>query len=57
MAVQKKKSSKSRRGSRRSHDHLKIPVLCVDKETGTIKLYHHVANKKLFNKKEKNSKK
>ncbi len=43
MAVQKKRSTRSKRGLRRSHDYLKIPNLFKNKITGKISLYHHLS--------------
>ena len=42
MAVPKKKTSKSRRNMRRSHDALTGPTLSVDQESGETHLRHHV---------------
>lgn len=42
MAVPKKKTSRSRRGHRRSHDRLKIPAYREDSETGELHRPHHV---------------
>ncbi len=41
MAVQKSKKSKSKRGHRRSHNSLKLPVLYKNKDN-EISLYHHI---------------
>jgi len=43
MAVPKKRTSKSRKGMRRSHDALKFKAAVhVCPECGELKLYHHV---------------
>ncbi len=42
MAVPKKKTSKSRRNKRRSHDSLKPLNIITDKDTGEYRLPHHV---------------
>jgi large subunit ribosomal protein L32 len=42
VAVQKSKKSRSKRGMRRSHDHLTSPSLSVDKTTGETHLRHHI---------------
>ncbi|MCX7338043.1 MAG: 50S ribosomal protein L32 [Alphaproteobacteria bacterium] len=42
MAVPKKKTSKSRQGMRRSHDHLKSINTAECSNCGTQKLPHHV---------------
>ncbi|WWO98633.1 MAG: 50S ribosomal protein L32 [Candidatus Dasytiphilus stammeri] len=45
MAVQKKKSSRSKRGMRRSHDHMSLTIqLSTDKKTGNIHLRHHLTS-------------
>ncbi|WWP00181.1 MAG: 50S ribosomal protein L32 [Candidatus Dasytiphilus stammeri] len=45
MAVQKHKSSRSKRGMRRSHDKITIKIqLSTDKKTGKIHLRHHVTS-------------
>ena len=42
MAVPKKRTSKRRKGMRRSHDHLKYKALSsICKQCGAIKLAHH----------------
>jgi large subunit ribosomal protein L32 len=52
MAVPKSKTSKSKRGSRRSHDILK-PVNCsYDKKTGATKLQHHISTDGYYNNKQ-----
>lgn len=43
MAVQKSRKSRSRRGMRRSHDHLSNPTLSVDATTGELHRRHHVS--------------
>jgi len=42
MAVPKKKTSKSKRNMRRSHDALSRINVIVDKDTGEYRLPHHV---------------
>ncbi len=42
MAVPKKKTSKSRRNMRRSHDALKTINLSIDSKSGDYKLHHHM---------------
>ena len=42
MAVPKKKTSKSRRNMRRSHDALANPTLSTDSTSGEIHRRHHV---------------
>jgi large subunit ribosomal protein L32 len=43
MAVPKKRTSKSRKGMRRSHDALKFTAAVHDcPNCGELKLYHHV---------------
>ncbi len=44
MAVQKKKSSRSKRGNRRSHDYLNLPMLSLNKDTGLYYIYHHISS-------------
>ena len=43
MAVPKKKTSKSKRATRRSHDALSRVNISFDKNTGEPKLSHHVS--------------
>ena len=43
MAVPKRKTSPSRRGMRRSHDHLSAPALAVEPTSGETHLRHHVS--------------
>ncbi len=45
MAVQKSKKSTSRRGMRRAHHALEGKNVVEDKETGEIRLPHHVCPK------------
>ncbi len=45
MAVPKKKTSKSKRNMRRSHDALAQPVYTEDKNTGEFVRPHHVCLK------------
>ncbi|MEE9451939.1 MAG: 50S ribosomal protein L32 [Gammaproteobacteria bacterium] len=42
MAVQKNRKTRSKRGTRRSHDILKANALSVDEVTGETHLRHHV---------------
>ena len=42
MAVPKKKTSKSKRNMRRSHDALSKINVVIDKDTGEYRLPHHV---------------
>ena len=42
MAVQKSRKTPSKRGMRRSHDHLQAPTLSVDPTTGETHLRHHL---------------
>ncbi len=51
MAVQKSKKSRSKRGHRRSHNYLKIPVLYLNKKTKEYNLYYHVNENYIINKK------
>ena len=52
MAVPKKKTSKARRGSRRSHDTLKTVNVIVDSDTGEYRLPHHMDRSSgMYNKK------
>lgn len=44
MPTPKKKTSKSRRDMRRSHDGLNMPAVAVDKKTGEL-VRPHVASK------------
>lgn len=43
MAVQKSRVTPSRKGMRRSHDHLKSPALSVDPTSGETHRRHHVS--------------
>ena len=43
MAVQKNKSSRARRGNRRSHDALAKPALSIDPMSGETHRRHHVS--------------
>ena len=43
MAVQKVRSSRSKRDMRRSHDALTAPTISTDKSTGELHLRHHVS--------------
>lgn len=42
MAVQKKHTTRSKRGMRRSHDALSQPTLSIDETTGETHRRHHV---------------
>jgi large subunit ribosomal protein L32 len=42
MAVQQNKSTRARRGSRRSHDKLSASSLSVDQVSGEVHRRHHV---------------
>ncbi|CAK0772054.1 50S ribosomal subunit protein L32 [Gammaproteobacteria bacterium] len=42
MAVPQNRKSPSRRGMHRSHDHLDIPPLSTDMESGEVHRRHHV---------------
>ena len=42
MAVPKKKTSKSKRDMRRSHDALKAPTYIEDQESGELRRPHHI---------------
>ena len=42
MAVPKKKTSRSRRNQRRSHDALSKVNVVIDKDTGEYRLPHHM---------------
>ncbi len=48
MAVPKKKTSKSKRDQRRSHDALKPTNVVVDATTGEFKRSHHISLKDGF---------
>ena len=43
MAVQKTKKSRSKRGTRRSHDSLSGPTLSIEPTTGEVHRRHHVS--------------
>ena len=43
MAVQKSKKTSSKRGMRRSHDHIDLPKLSQDPVSGETHLRHHVS--------------
>lgn len=43
MAVQKSRKTPSRRGMRRSHDHLTARTLSTDSESGEVHIRHHVS--------------
>jgi len=43
MAVQQNKSTRARRGKRRSHDALAKPALSIDPTTGETHRRHHVS--------------
>lgn len=43
MAVQKSRVTPSRKGMRRSHDHLKNPALSVEPTSGETHRRHHVS--------------
>jgi large subunit ribosomal protein L32 len=43
MAVQQNRKTPSKRGMRRSHDHLTGPTLSVDSTTGETHLRHHIS--------------
>jgi len=43
MAVQKSKKTSSKRGMRRSHDHIDPPKLSQDPVSGETHLRHHVS--------------
>ena len=42
MAVPKRKTSRMKRGNRRSHDSLVAPAYVEDKESGELRRPHHV---------------
>jgi len=42
MAVQKRHTTRSRRGMRRAHDHLTGPTLSVDSTSGETHRRHHI---------------
>jgi large subunit ribosomal protein L32 len=49
MAVPKRKTSKSKRDMRRSHDALKTVTAVEDKTTGELKRPHHVSADGYYN--------
>jgi len=42
MAVQQNRKTRSKRGMRRAHDHLKAPTLSEDPLTGETHIRHHM---------------
>lgn len=42
MAVQKSRKTRSRRGMRRSHDHLKSSTVSIDQTSGETHRRHHL---------------
>ena len=42
MAVPKRKTSRMKRGFRRSHDALTVPAYVEDKESGELRRPHHI---------------
>jgi large subunit ribosomal protein L32 len=42
MAVPKRKTSRMKRGNRRSHDSLAAPTYVEDKESGELRQPHHI---------------
>ena len=42
MAVPKRKTSRMKRGNRRSHDALSAPTYVEDKESGALRRPHHI---------------
>ena len=42
MPVPKRKTSRMKRGFRRSHDSLKAPTYVEDKESGELRRPHHI---------------
>lgn len=42
MAVPKRKTSRMKRGNRRSHDSLVAPTYVEDKESGELRRPHHI---------------
>ena len=48
MAVPKRKTSKSRRDKRRSHQRIESVNICEDKKSGEYRLSHHVDMKTGF---------
>jgi large subunit ribosomal protein L32 len=43
MAVQQNRKTASKRGMRRSHDHLPEPTLSIEPTTGEVHRRHHVS--------------
>lgn len=43
MAVQKSRVTRSRRGMRRSHDHLSNPALSIERTSGEVHRRHHIS--------------
>lgn len=43
MAVQQNRKTRSKRGMRRAHDHLKTPTLSIEPTTGETHRRHHVS--------------
>ena len=43
MAVQKSRTTPSRRGMRRSHDRLKTPALSIDQTSGETHMRHRIS--------------
>lgn len=52
MAVQKDRKTRSRRGMRRSHDHLTNPCIGFDPTSGEPHLRHHVSRMGFYKGKE-----
>lgn len=48
MAVQKSKPSRSKRGMRRSHDHLHLKSMSIDKTSQEIHIRHHITKKGFY---------
>ena len=48
MAVQKSKKTSSKRGMRRSHDHLDLPKLSQDPTSGETHMRHHVSKNGVY---------
>ena len=48
MAVQQNKKTRSKRGMRRSHDHLTAAALSVDPTTGETHRRHHVTEEGFY---------
>ncbi|AEH39809.1 50S ribosomal protein L32 [Buchnera aphidicola (Cinara tujafilina)] len=53
MAVQKSKPSRSKRGMRRSHDHINLKELSKDKISGELHIRHHITKKGFYKGKNK----